>query len=451
MSRTAICRWLQQLGQGTEADAQVLLDVLLAIPTRSTLVAGPLHDVVLKQAVSINYQLRQAARQLLMEAGVSLPTPVTTPLPAAYLLRFDTRFLPVPNLADLAAGKRTLAAARELVRPYDYTIELLAEQANLDSRALCYRAVAIMEEMCSPGLLTGKDDQDQANQLAAVRLQYKSIPPRVAAARRAVMQLVTELLDADVLAERWAARHFSLRDYSPDSFAEVAKPAFVPALKRNGYSHVANDWVASVQSSEFLRQSDLSIYQPDWLVIGEYSLVRSLNWGTATEIRMVHLTGSQLATEDDESIFDVVFNELSAAYYTLGGLDLQSLVVQHQHFLQHSFKSEWLAFNPALARHLGWEQAPGQLFGWQDKEANLLVKSVYWANGNMDMPPPQLESEAGEGWLVLASARALAQLSQLDRALFVEKSLIRSHRQQYALERTERSSTARLAFLNIAD
>lgn len=166
---------------------------------------------------------------------------------------------------------------------------------------------------------------------------------------------------------------------------------------------------------------------------------------------MAHLTGSQPATEDDESIFDVVFNELSTAYHTLGGLDMQSLVVQHRYFLHHSFKSEWLAFNPALARHLGWEPAPGQLFGWQDKEANLLVKSVYWANGNMEMPPPQLESEAGEGWLVLASARALAQLSQLDQALFVEKCLIRSHRQQYALERTERSGTARLAFLNIAD
>lgn len=433
----AVVDWLQQLGQGSEADAEVFTDVLMAIPDRRTLVGGPLRSILLQQAVAKNYQLRQAARQLLVEAAVALPVPVSTPLPAAYSLHIavaQRKRLEQPD------EELPLSSPRDLVQPYEYLLDRLAGQAGLTSGALYYRTAALMEETASPCVLTEQDDRELVKQLEAISLTYASISLRIAAARRAVMHLVTELLDAGRLTERWAARNLPLRDYLPDGFPEVPKPAFIHTLKRHQANHVAGDWVETVSSGNLLQQPGLSVYQPGWLVIGEYSLVRSLYWGTATETYKMHLTGRQPAEEED--FLSVAFNQLTAAYYSLDEVDLDLLIIRHCHFLQHTFKSQWLAFNPALARHLGWQPAPGKLFGWQDQANNLLIKSVYWVNGNIDMPPPRLESEAGEGWLVLASPDALAQLQQLGQPLFSEKQLTRSQWRQEEQKRVEQSATA---------
>ena len=55
----------------------------------------------------------------------------------------------------------------------------------------------------------------------------------------------------------------------------------------------------------------------------------------------------------------------------------------------------WLALNPALARHLGWQPAPAKLFAWQDEHGALLVESVYWVDGQPEAWSYHPDSEAG--------------------------------------------------------
>lgn len=436
------------MGQGTESDAEVFADVLMAITDRSSLVAGLLRPILLRHAVAKNYQLRQVARQLLAEAGIALPIPVSTPLPTAYSLRINgSPFSLTARPTDPNSEETFSSSPQDLVRPYDAIIDRLAEQANLDSSALCYRTLAIRDEAANTDRAEERDNDGLVKNLQDINLKYASISLQTAATRRALMHLVTELLDAGAITEQWAARNLPVHDCVPASFPEVPKPDFIHSLKQRQASHVASDWVEAVAASPLLLQQELNVYSPDWTVIGEYSLVRSLNWGTATETYMVHLANDQLIQDETEDeIFDVVFNQLTSAYYTLDELNLHSLVVHHRPYLHYPLKSWWLAFNPVLARCLGWQPAPDHLFGWQDQANNLLVKSIYWVNGNIEMPPPRLASEAGEGWLVLASASALAQLRKLAGPLSVEKRLTRSHWRQEEQARTEQSASARLAY-----
>ena len=448
MTKSAVIRWLQKMGQGTEADAEVFTEVLLVIPDRGSLVAGPLRHVLLHQAVAKNYQLRQAARQLLTQAGIALPIPVKTPLPTAYSLCINGSQLRLPaQLTDPNSEETFFSSPQDLVRPYGAIIDRLAERANLDSSALCYRMLAIRDESASADRADESDDVKLVQNLHDVNLKYDSFSLRTAALRRAMMHLLTELLDAGAITDQWAARNLPVHDHAPAGFPEVPKPDFIYTLKRRHASHVASDWVEDITSSPLLQRQELSVYPPDCTVIGEYSLVRSLNWGTATETYMAHLTSDQLSEDEaEDDIFGVAFNQLTSAYYTLGGLGLRSLVVRHRPYLHYPLKSWWLAFNPVLARYLGWQPAPDHLFGWQDQAHNLLIKSAYWVNGNIEMPPPRLESEAGEGWLVLASANALAQLRKLTGPLFIEKRLTRSHWRQEQQARAEQSASARLAY-----
>lgn len=444
MINSAVIYWLQEMGQGPEADAEVFTDVLMAIADRRNLVSGPLRPILLHQAVAKNYQLRQAARQLLTEAGITLPIPVSTPLPTAYSLRIKGSQFSSPTRLAGQNSEKAFSSPQDLVRPYGALIDRLAEQANLDSSALCYRTLAIRDEVSGAN---ESNDEKLVKNLHDANVKYALISLRTAAIRRALMHLVTELLDVGAITEQWAASNLPEHDCVPASFPEAPKPDFIHSLKRYQASHVASGWVEAVASSPLLLQQELRIYPPDWTVIGEYSLVRSLNWGTATETYRAHLANDQLIQDETEDeIFEVIFNQLTSAYYTLDELNLRSLVVRHRPYLHYPLKSWWLAFNPALGRHLGWQPAPDHLFGWQDREGNLFIKSVYWVNGNVEMSPPRLESEAGEGWLVLASANALAQLQKLAGSLSVEKRLTRSHWRQEEQAHAEESASDRQAY-----
>lgn len=100
------------------------------------------------------------------------------------------------------------------------------------------------------------------------------------------------------------------------------------------------------------------------------------------------------------------------------------VVVRDHRYNQFNLKSRWVAVNPDLARFLGWVPEPSKLLGWKDNQGNLMVESIYWVNGNIDMVPRK-DSEVGEGWYIVASDDALSQIQKVTPNLYVHKKLIR--------------------------
>ena len=106
----------------------------------------------------------------------------------------------------------------------------------------------------------------------------------------------------------------------------------------------------------------------------------------------------------------------------------------------------WLAFNPQLARSIGWSPATDLLFGWLDREGKPVVWSVCWKDGIYQTPPPRLDETVGEGWAVLGSPTALSQLQNhlrvsLSQYRRVEQTDEKAHRPVMDIHRDERPLT----------
>jgi hypothetical protein len=129
---------------------------------------------------------------------------------------------------------------------------------------------------------------------------------------------------------------------------------------------------------------------------------------------------------EDHFIFTEAFQVLNADYHELNIYEPCIIIIRTHRFDQFSINSNWIAINPTLARSLDWSPNPDKLFGWVDKENNLMVESIYWANGNTDMMPPKLHSESGGGWIVVASNKALEQIKKISPNLFNQKIITRS-------------------------
>ena len=98
-------------------------------------------------------------------------------------------------------------------------------------------------------------------------------------------------------------------------------------------------------------------------------------------------------------------------------------------FNYHDFRNPekvagWIAFNPAIARYLGWKPNTTEMFAWEDETGNLMAFSRYWRDGNIEMSIPKHDNEVGEGWYTLISENALAQLKNIQTPFFTLKRRI---------------------------
>lgn len=428
---------LHRLSTGSESEAELFLEVLLRLPTRTAVTYAAFTPALSMLAVARNYQLRQAARQLLTAAGAPLPAIAAKPLPATYRLQFA-------EAASSTIGGKSVSP-RQLVRPYDDALARLASRVSLKPAALYHRASTIMAELDEPARWADEYQQALGTQLKATGLKYKLTWPRVATARRALLHVVTELLDAgELLPAAVAAAELPLPDYQAYSFPEVAKPSCVQSLQREHYEHVAKKWVSEVSAAEQLCATVLPVYRPGWLVIGEDTHLHTLDWNAATEEYQCQLTAEEESDEELTSL-DLVFTCPTDAYRDLRP-GPGTLIISRAQLNTLTRQSAWLAFNPALAKMLGWQPVPDKLFGWQNQAGELLVESIYWMSGNVAMPPPHTKSEVGEGWLVVASTEALAQLRRYELVLHVEKRLTRSR--SYEQEVEEDIATKRYLYLD---
>ena len=72
----------------------------------------------------------------------------------------------------------------------------------------------------------------------------------------------------------------------------------------------------------------------------------------------------------------------------------------------------WTALNTRVAKQLGWRPSDADPFGWVGKKGEIKVKSVYWRDGRIGVR--NLKSgNVGEGWCLLASDAAIADIRRL--------------------------------------
>lgn len=375
-------------------------------------------------AISKNYSIRENARTVLLSLNEALPVPKRINLPEIYTLHLQkTSKLKVEKEADVDYPSIDVNDPEDIAKPYGYIIDILSRESGLQKNNLFYRFSTLMNEIGSDKEWTTEYERNLRTYLEEISLKYPFPRPRVLAAKKAAMCLAGELIDAGMVDEKRIEKLTITHDYSVPFSTEVPKPSFIQKLNETKYGSVGNDWINRIKECPRL-QEGLIPYLDNTTVIGECSMLRSLDWGSPSESFMSQLAIGDEIDQSRDSIFHSTFETLSSDYHNLKPTGPYILIIMDHRFDQFGLKSRWLAFNPSLARYLKWQPETNKLFAWKDKQDNLMVESIYWLNGNTSMSS-HTDGETGEGWFVVASEKALKQITDLENNLFVQKSVTR--------------------------
>lgn len=419
------------------------MDVIMKLSAFNSLKIHSLKSKINNLALSNDYQLRKNAIRTLSSIGEEIPTPKSIKLPKIYSLH-----IPEPNKPDFNKEinynlpEIDINDPRDLIRPFEFLIKILSEESGINESNLIYRAYSIMKEIGREEEWTVEYEKKLRNHLEEIYLKYSYPRPRVITSRRAIMHITNELIDSGTIDDKRIQNVLMSHDYAVQFFNEIAKPEFIQTIKERDFGGVGNDWLDRIGESERLNESLLD-YDNNFKIIAEYNQIVNLDWGSPTEEYMYQIAVNEGFNEDDNCIFGSIFHQLSNDYHDLKGGGHFIVVVRDHRFDQFDLKSKWIAINPVLARHLGWEPEPTKQFAWKNSEGELMAESIYWSNGNTSMTPRK-DSEVGEGWFVTISENGLEQVRSVEKNLFLQKKLIRSKHEDSVLMDSQEINVIRI-------
>ncbi len=375
-------------------------------------------------AISKDFEIRNDAIEILEFFGKDIPQSKFNALPAIYSLE-------IPEIKSLKLGRKNdsyipildVNNPNDLISPFGNIINYISIISEVDKSILLIRTQSLMKELGNENEWTVEFEKEIRGHLEEINLKYSFHRPRVITALRAIMQLATELIDSQTCYNEELRDVLISKDKSVPFFHTIKKPSFIPKIEKEKF--VRKDWIDKIDDNVRLQENSLINYDNGFKIIGEYNVIKNLDWGSPSEEFSSQVTVSDSIDDSEPYIFGSVFHELSDNYHNLNGGGHFIIVHRDHRFSQFDIKSRWIAINPVLARHLDWIPEPTKLFAWRNESGELMVESIYWASGNMNMTPRK-DGEIGEGWFVIASDKAIVEIQTFEEKLFFQKKLVKS-------------------------
>ena len=166
-------------------------------------------------------------------------------------------------------------------------------------------------------------------------------------------------------------------------------------------------------------------------VIGEFSMaIRSEDKIPKEKFKM-KISFDNAKPSSNEFFGSSPYQRPTFKYLEFGNEDSELILIREGYLIPCSRNQIWLAFNPACAKMLGWRLSKDGMFVWLDNDGNKMVESVFWQSGNT-FYRNRSNQEGGDGWLVLASDKAIATLQsissiyvhQMDERTLEEESIL---------------------------
>lgn len=376
--------------------------------------------VVKRLSISLDFSIRLRMQNILVDLSEDVPAPKKIELPAIYSIQLIDNQV----INDEKNTINDQNGPQKLFSTFKNQIDKLSDATGLDRNTLIYRAYSIMKRIGNPDEWTEVHEAYLRSKLEAMRLKFSYLKPRITAAKKAIMIMASELVDADVADAGDIEDIATFYDYQIALINEVHKPRFVHNIKSKEEGYLKSDWIEN--ANEHSRITETLVELPDGsIIIGEYSKFRSFEWGIPAEDYKLQLAINDNINSSYNYFFGFFFNEKESEYHLLEGGGPFVIVLHSHSFFQFDFKANWLAINPALARHLGWLAYPEKLFAWCNENGEVMAESVFWRSGNLGFHAPK-DGEASEGWLVKVSPKAFRQIKEFQHSLFIQKSVIRS-------------------------
>jgi len=244
-------------------------------------------------------------------------------------------------------------------------------------------------------------------------LKFPFRRPRSSQSRRAIFHVLAELADAGRIGQeclRVYEQIFCIFDPDLVVYRPVPRPEQVLALSRAQHDEFTRDWLKAVHHDKWLLCENMG----DRLVLAEKTQLKAAGSGNPSESRKSVLCSKRFehadAGMDDSRLFPTLIRQLVSSYHGLS-LDHDFPAVVHCAFGSETPGEGWLAFNPGVARSLGWTPSAKGLLAWEQNE-QLMVETIWWNDGSLPHSMPFYRKlEIGEGWLVVACQEAAEQLA----------------------------------------
>jgi hypothetical protein len=383
--------------------------------------------LIKKLAVSKDFESRTHATAILRTVNEDIPTPTFVALPELYSLyipdfkKIDFRKQKAPYFTHI-----DLNNPAEIFWPFRNQIGYLSEISGIPENNLFVRCHSLMKATGNESEWTIQYEKNLRYHLKEIGLDFTFYRPRIEAAAKALMHLLTGLIDSGTIKSENIIRMFTMKDVDVPFFPIIEKPPFIHAIQERDYGGVHEDWVDRIETSERFGGQNLLVYPTGGNIIAEYYLVKSLDWGEATEVYCSQISFHEDIDDSEPYIFGSAFHQLSKDYHYLDDTDGSIITIRDHLYVQSGLKATWIAINPGLARFLGWIPNEDRLFAWNNHKGDLMVESIYWSDGNVHLSPRH-DGEVAEGWVVVASEEALKEIRSKGDELYLQKSVLRTY------------------------
>ena len=268
-------------------------------------------------------------------------------------------------------------------------------------------------------------------------------------ARRAMFHAAAELQDAGYIdqgATRTLEQHLRTHDSEMIIKDPSCRPPDIAGISGLGFRDSVAEWVEDAEKG--LKHANRTA-ENNSVVLGEITIIskrsdRESPRETRYSVLEPVASSSRPLSADPLRLYGAVTNCTVNEYETLStSSNFHPLLIRNSAHGYYSPGADWIAFNPVIARNIGWSLATDGMFKWVDSDSLTMVESIWWVDGLIAFTASESSSEqVGEGWLVLASQPALAAIQREFGPLTRHSIVVRQYyRKGELVERSAASSS----------
>lgn len=354
-------------------------------------------------------------------------------LPLIYEMKFDSK----PQLiVDEETRLKEIEKRRrlpdtndpvEFISIYKNDAQIISKETGIPVINIAHRIRQIAEQENLPAWFNSFSEHQMANLFRNTELHMPYVRPRILRLWPALMKVVSELWRSGYLSyytstllskkvDPWL--HSVVAQKRLPEIVHLTEPSSNKFSSRRGTNEA---WVNDMDSKcfdRFLKPSGSTT------VVAEFSFIKSLDVGRATEIRQSFLSYNKDYTKSHYIFEGEGYNTHIEDYLDYEGDE----IIIFNHNQTFDIRKLWLAINPRLCIKAGWILSTGGNFRWLDAAGNIMAESVYWIDGNYQNHERLLYSETGYGWYVAVAKEALQTIKSSSGKVYLHQKCIRQYR-----------------------
>lgn len=429
---------LTALSGGNEQLIKQALKVVDLVKLLDASCVEPFIETLERLRHSHNFAIRYRANELYCHSiGQQVAPPkVACDVAIAYEIQlpsvthYDTRNVVEnrPNSASVLIND-----AARTIAPVDHEAKALAQITRAPEDNVLYQAAqkfAALKTQRTWFANPATDSVQLSKFLQDINFAYSHNKLVIAPARNAIAQVAAELYDLEYIAsDDWPYLAHLFRSDDPEMMLlhPEPRPTYIKRMGGLGYTVGSQyvdrpeDWVNSGQDALPLLHSRSVDGR---IILAECTRLRRVedNWPYEERISLLRLS----APAEFWDRYEVTQWKSPFAWIKGGNVSNYSeiidfaptelVIARDSHYFNENDQS-WLGLNPDVGLAMGWHLSDDGLFRWVDDENKIVVESMFWQDGPVQLFSRYEHVEVGSGWLVLITKEGFHSLRQRVRTL----------------------------------